>query len=980
MNYDDFKKKMDGLDESKRQQVANLMWNSQMDATYKNYWDQYQSEMNNSQPKTSQASNSFSTPETTYQNQQQNQQVQQQTFKTPTYDPEEKLDTSMFGATDGQVRVQEGRAKELWHADYTLNSDARMQEITNNLNAYWQNNPEYFSDRDTYNKMFNYNERSNEQKALLDSYRKKKEGMDTAQRYTTWDSIVNGMNDAEITNDQLNYIKEYSPEAYREWQQKQQDEVNLRIANLATPADPTANAELFQSISKKLNLDPWDSYQIYDNWTSMCEKLWVFSDSEKLSSYQNQLNQNHQKMEQIMSRYANSAGGTVSDALAAARMQKALAPYQQVEANLQNSYQILLNGRNSNLALANQSVQVMQAQAQEIFNQRLQGLGFAMQTASYRTPEQQAQLQLTTQAISNEMNLLQQSKQQDLNLYNQYAGAKLQNQLQNELTDLSVSDPKQLRANLNNALTSYYEQYGDIIQRSQAQVVDDIINYANEKGISVAQAMTENFIKPLQWKAEYKQKVATQYWMLSKQSVTTINGKSVIMTTNPNGSISYQYLEDPSETVSTAKPYDLVDSSHLSLDTWTWTYTLGDFLNESEAKDNYKAGQCGKFVNDYLEKIGLGRYYDNDINTKLNSVNSDTPIVWSVAVFDYNHKSSDGVNYGHVGIVTKVYDDWSFDVKDSNYNSDWVVHTRHILAWSPSCKGFFDPSQPPRSNSNWSDLESSFEWNGNVYNYNDYAWWNELTDDEKITVQNLLTYQTDPASLPKSWADNWKSNQRVRAAAAAIGRSHGYNERKFAEIKKVEDTWNKANLPWWPSSANSTAMSILKAVSDSFKDLENYDINAVNSWINAFKKETSDPTVWAMYTDMRVAASEIAKALKWGASPTTEEIKDISNLLDGNMWTEQAKAVFRHFAKNLYEKNESEAKAFGEVTWYKPKPIYTDEAAERLNNSMWVDLSKYYNYQSPVTTWPDDILTKYFDGLGANSNNFENSINFILNG
>jgi hypothetical protein len=55
--------------------------------------------------------------------------------------------------------------------------------------------------------------------------------------------------------------------------------------------------------------------------------------------------------------------------------------------------------------------------------------------------------------------------------------------------------------------------------------------------------------------------------MLSKQSVATINGKSVIMTTNPNGSISYQYLEDPSETVSTAKPYDLVDSSHLSLDT-----------------------------------------------------------------------------------------------------------------------------------------------------------------------------------------------------------------------------------------------------------------------------------------------------------------------------------------------------------------------------------------------------------------------------
>jgi hypothetical protein len=35
--------------------------------------------------------------------------------------------------------------------------------------------------------------------------------------------------------------------------------------------------------------------------------------------------------------------------------------------------------------------------------------------------------------------------------------------------------------------------------------------------------MTENFIKPLQNKAEYKQKVASDYGMLSKQTVTTIN-------------------------------------------------------------------------------------------------------------------------------------------------------------------------------------------------------------------------------------------------------------------------------------------------------------------------------------------------------------------------------------------------------------------------------------------------------------------------
>jgi hypothetical protein len=71
---------------------------------------------------------------------------------------------------------------------------------------------------------------------------------------------------------------------------------------------------------------------------------------------------------------------------------------------------------------------------------------------SYRTPEQQAQLQLQTQQAQNEIQLLQQSRLNDLNRYNQYALAKMQNQLSNELTDLSVTDEAQLKSNLNNVL------------------------------------------------------------------------------------------------------------------------------------------------------------------------------------------------------------------------------------------------------------------------------------------------------------------------------------------------------------------------------------------------------------------------------------------------------------------------------------------------------------------------------------------------
>jgi hypothetical protein len=56
------------------------------------------------------------------------------------------------------------------------------------------------------------------------------------------------------------------------------------------------------------------------------------------------------------------------------------------------------------------------------------------------------------------LNLLNQSKLNDLNRYNAYATAKMQNQLQQELTDLSVEDENQLKANLNNALKAYYDE------------------------------------------------------------------------------------------------------------------------------------------------------------------------------------------------------------------------------------------------------------------------------------------------------------------------------------------------------------------------------------------------------------------------------------------------------------------------------------------------------------------------------------------
>jgi hypothetical protein len=57
--------------------------------------------------------------------------------------------------------------------------------MRNNLNQYYQTNPEWFQDRETFNKQFEYNQRESEaQRALLDSYWKKAQDMRTVNNYT----------------------------------------------------------------------------------------------------------------------------------------------------------------------------------------------------------------------------------------------------------------------------------------------------------------------------------------------------------------------------------------------------------------------------------------------------------------------------------------------------------------------------------------------------------------------------------------------------------------------------------------------------------------------------------------------------------------------------------------------------------------------------------------------------------------------------
>lgn len=103
-----------------------------------------------------------------------------------------------------------------------------------------------------------------------------------------------------------------------------------------------------------------------------------------------------------------------------------------------------------------------------------------------------------------------------------------------------------------------------------------------------------------------------------------------------------------------------------------------------------KTWQCGAFVNDYVQKITWKRIMWDSYKSKEKNINSNTPQLWGLAVWNpwWGIKE-----YWHTGIVTWVWEDYVI-IKDANWKWDEKVMTRKvkikdILASRGGWKGWF---------------------------------------------------------------------------------------------------------------------------------------------------------------------------------------------------------------------------------------------------------------------------------------------------
>lgn len=116
---------------------------------------------------------------------------------------------------------------------------------------------------------------------------------------------------------------------------------------------------------------------------------------------------------------------------------------------------------------------------------------------------------------------------------------------------------------------------------------------------------------------------------------------------------------------------------------------LQNFYNNHQVWSQW--GQCGAFVNDYLQSLGIWRIFTDPIDKKKAQINTPqwyTPQVWDVVVMDSPYEKTK--KYWHVAIVTWV--DWNkITTLESNKAWEWKVFTRTIDTSKTKVHWYYHP-------------------------------------------------------------------------------------------------------------------------------------------------------------------------------------------------------------------------------------------------------------------------------------------------
>ena len=276
-----------------------------------------------------------------------------------------------------------------------------------------------------------------------------------------------------------------------------------------------------------------------------------------------------------------------------------------------------------------------------------------------------------------------------------------------------------------------------------------------------------------------------------------------------------------------------------------------------KVKKGVKGGQCGKFVNDYLQKMGMERLFTDPITEKKKYINSNTPKVWSVVVMD----SPSQPQYWHVGIVTAINGD-KISILQSNKAGEKEVFVSTKNAGD--VLGYFDPTK--------SIDDFNKEISGAVY---------EAQGLNKQGFNNTRTGYYDKYLAAKFTTEDWKQIWDKTKFEEEVENYKKAKESEVADVTKdmLRVLYDLKDMGWL--DYNNASLWIPRT--DGYKkrrDLQNYLSNVTLNKLIESKK--SGATFGALSDAELGILQDAASILDWGLdrSDFNSEVERMINNLE----------------------------------------------------------------------------------------------------
>ena len=372
-----------------------------------------------------------------------------------------------------------GKGWDEW--DYQDNSQARMDEILKHLNEYRVTNPSLFSNYDDfYNFFIEGKGRSPEQIKVLNDYFKNTKAYNSYDNMSSSDIgylMVHWGN--STVDDYVNLLKSTDPQRYAEIQTARKDE-----------EDKIKSNSTLDTISDMMW--EWDNETLWKNKVlNWMKENWMFVDKDwnlvddRLENYASEEEKGYQK--EIADLYADilDIDNTVKHTYEDLRDRYPWAS--------KSTLMAMANDRNSDL--------LREREDKMVTITKLQGyVGY---------------MQENRKEMNDAGKLTIANLQKQYWMYYEYSPegikerAKALAEAEYESTHVTLdqadngTDTEKQMA-LQSVLDGYYQKYWDIIERSEQQVIWDVMRLAKEKGISLSDALEENFLQYLRAKPWFK--------------------------------------------------------------------------------------------------------------------------------------------------------------------------------------------------------------------------------------------------------------------------------------------------------------------------------------------------------------------------------------------------------------------------------------------------------------------------------------------